>query len=482
GSAASWRAVTQSPVQDLLSGIPCPADGNGAVRDIYQTDLTTGVIQLLSLAPGGAPANGPSITPSLAAGSLAVAFASAASNLVPGDGSGRNEVFVREATGRIQRASVAGDGRQSNGDSSQPRISADGRFVAFTSSASNLVPGDTTGALDIFVRDMVAGTTTRASVATGGGEANGASYNPAISPDGSFVSFTSNATNLVADDGNGVADVFLRDLVRGITTRVSVSTDGSEQNASITPPFTQVSDVSRDGRFVTFDSDASNLVSGRGNSRTNVFVHDVNHHVTSRISVSSSGEPAANDSFAPVITPDGRFIAFESFADNIAFGDAPGEDIFVHDRTRGTTVVADVSADGSPRGPEVTRPLLQRPSISDAGTVLALQSGADNLVPNKTNGLDDIFVRRLTPVPSARVARSVAVHGKHATVRFSSGDPTAGVVLCRLDRRTQQLCPLGATKFSNLKPGRHVVRGYAGGPGSLFSLTPLVVHFRVPRR
>ena len=172
-------------------------------------------------------------------------------------------------SGTTRRVSVAGDGTQANDPSYSSAISADGRYVAFQSDASNLVPGDTNQARDVFVRDLRSGTTRRVSVATGGTQANDPSYSPAISADGRYVAFESNASNLVTGDTNHSFDVFVRDFRSGTTQRVSVASDGTQANGD---SYGQA--ISADGRYVTFDSDASNLVPGDTNHRTDVFVHD----------------------------------------------------------------------------------------------------------------------------------------------------------------------------------------------------------------
>ena len=160
-----------------------------------------------------------------------MAFASIASNLVPGDTNGTDDVFVRDLrSGTTERVSVATDGSQGNSYSESPAISADGRYVAFVSGASNLVPGDTNDFEDVFVRDRQSGTTQRVNVATDGTEANDGSFSPAISADGRYVAFESYGSNLVPGDTNDLGDVFVRDLRSGTTQRVSVATDGTQAN------------------------------------------------------------------------------------------------------------------------------------------------------------------------------------------------------------------------------------------------------------
>jgi len=177
-------------------------------------------------------------------------------------------VFVRDTVaGTTTRVSVDSVGTQANAESREAAISGDGRYVGFRSSASNLVAGDTNGADDVFVRDTVAGTTTRVSVLSDGTQANADSTAPAFSADGRYVAFGSSASNLVAGDTNGFLDVFVRDTVAGTTTRVSVDAVGAEANLpSLGSAF------SADGRYVAFVSLASNLVAGDTNSTSDVIV------------------------------------------------------------------------------------------------------------------------------------------------------------------------------------------------------------------
>jgi hypothetical protein len=172
-----------------------------------------------------------------------------------------------------ERVSVSSSGVQGNNYSAAGVLTPDGRFVAFCSEATNLVAGDTNGASDIFLRDRLNGTTERVSVATGGAQANGgsSSYLAAISADGRCVAFHATANDLVPGDSNGFWDVFLRDRLAGTPERVSVSTAGGQGNGD-----SDVCSVSTDGRFVAFKSGASNLVSGDTNGLQDVFVRDRN--------------------------------------------------------------------------------------------------------------------------------------------------------------------------------------------------------------
>lgn len=458
-------------------------DENGPIRDVFTVDRATGERLLVSRAPGGAPGDGPSVDPALAGPRRRVVFTSVATNLIPGDTNGAADIFVRDGAGPIERVSVAHDGSQSNGHSFQPDISADGRFVVFTSQATNLVVGDTNGADDIFIRDLRAGITRRVSLHGRRGQANGRSGTPAISPDGRFVSFESEATDLAGRDRNRVADVFLRDVSAGKTARVSESSRGREQNHSVPAPFRQVSDVSRNGRYVVFESDATNLVEGDTNRDTDVFVSDRRRGKVERVSVSTRGLQGDNDSFAPTITPNGRFVGFQSFARNLAPSGAAEEDIFVHDRKRGVTVLGTVSTEGTARAPESDRQLLQEPALSGNGKVVAFISGADNLTPGDTNGAVDVFVRVLTPPDGeldGRVPRFVGARG--ATLTLDADDPQAGRSICRVDRGGMRECGFPELRMPrNLADGRHTLTIHVGGPGMLFDGSPMRVRYTVDR-
>jgi Tol biopolymer transport system component len=452
-----------------------PGDGNGGVSDIVSVDLRTGERRLVT-----ENANAASTNPAIAADGKRVAFVSSASNLVAGDTNRAADVFVRDGRGLFQRVSVGRGHAPANGPSSDPDISPDGRYVVFTSSASNLVPGDRNRRPDVFLRDLKAQTTRRLSVSTTGKEANAASVAPANSANGRVVSFASRASNLVRGDTNRVGDVFVRLIKARRTERVSVSTDGTQQNRAVIEPFSQVSDLSRDGRYVVFDSDAHNLVARDANRRTDVFRHDRKTDRTTLISASSTGYQGNNDSFAPRLTPDGHFVAFESFAGNLARGGGPREDIFVRDLVNGTTAVVNVPASGGQRSRELVRQLLQRPAISDDGRIAAFISTAPNLTPGDTNGVADVFIRKLAP-PRGRVVRRPRP-GPRPVVRVTADDPRATTFVCRVDRGDVFPCPRGDIRVrAGLAPGPHVLRIRAGGPGMLFDPVPLVVRFTVTR-
>ncbi|HEV7862154.1 MAG TPA: hypothetical protein VGR20_05615, partial [Acidimicrobiia bacterium] len=202
----------------------------------------------VSQAPDGTAGDGDSTSPALSGDGSAVAFASFAANLVGQDSNGASDVFVHDrASGRTSRVSVASDGAQGNQDSFSPSISANGRFVAFASEATALVSEDRNRAEDVFVHDRRTGRTSRMSVSSDGKPANGDSFAPSISADGRFVAFASTATNLVRADTNGATDIFVHDRDTGRTTRVSVASDGAQAGGDVFSP-----SISGDGQLVAF--------------------------------------------------------------------------------------------------------------------------------------------------------------------------------------------------------------------------------------
>jgi Tol biopolymer transport system component len=305
------------------------SDDANDVRDVFVHDLQTGQTSLVSIASDSTQGNQFSYGAFLSADGRYVVFASYASNLVSGDTNDAADIFVRDRqTGQTSRVSIASDGTQGADHSLLPSISADGRYVAFFSYASNLVSGDTNGYPDVFVHDRQTGQTTRVSVASDGAQGNEGSGEPSLSADGRFVAFASNATNLVGGDTNGYADVFVHDCQTGETGRVSIASDGTQGNDGSAGP-----SLSATGRFVAFYSMAYNLVSNDANFTFDVFVHDRQTGETSFASVSSDGKKANGASIVQSISTTGRYVAFASGASNLVSGDSNGEkDVFVRDR------------------------------------------------------------------------------------------------------------------------------------------------------
>ena len=315
---------------------------------MFVHDRQTGTTERVSVATGGGEANGASYTPAISADGRFVAFHSDATNLVSGDTSGFTDIFVHDRqTGTTERVSVATGGAEANGISGLAAISADGRFVAFQSAANNLVSGDTNSAYDIFVHDRQTGTTERVSVASGGGQATGGpSLRPVLSADGRFVAFFSDATTLVSDT-NATTDIFVHDRQTGTTERVNVATNGDQATG-----ISGSAAISADGRFVAFESVANNLVGSDTNSTYDVFVHDRESGTTERVSVATNGGQATGNSTFPAISADGRFVAFQSDAANLVGGDAnAASDVFVHDRgTSGAAPLAPLALNATDVG------------------------------------------------------------------------------------------------------------------------------------
>ena len=377
-------------------------DRHAAAPALPEASMAGATIRLVSRAMDGAPANGWSLEPSLSANGRYVAFASGADNLVAGDQNGW-DIFVRDLqTGHVDLVSVASDGAQANDTATEPAISGDGRYVAFSSNASNLAPDAPGIEAAIYVRDRVVDVTNIVSVASDGTQANSWSAAPSISDDGRYVAFVSNGSNLVPDDTNqclfreaGCPDIFVHDRQTGETERVSVASDGTEGNGESSEPA-----ISADGRFVAFQSWASNLVSGDNNHHTDIFVHDRQTGETRRVSIASDGTEANHRSFRPAISADGRTVAFMSEASNLVAGDTnicvtPAGmrscyDVFVHDRQTGKTTRVSIASDGTEGNGDVGYPGAL--SLSADGRYVAFISEASNLAAGDTNGVADYFI------------------------------------------------------------------------------------------
>jgi Tol biopolymer transport system component len=375
-----------------------------------------------SVDSSGAQANGGSGRPAISDDGRFVAFASDASNLVTEDTNGTGDIFVRDRqTGATTRVSVRSNGAQANGASSAPAISGDGRFVAFYSDASNLLNGDTNGCADIFVHDRQSGQTTRVSVNSSGAEENAPPPDDyrvvSISGDGRYVAFYSDASNLVSGDTNNETDIFVHDRQTGRTIRASVASDGTEANAGSVHP-----NLSGDGRYLTFASGATNLVTGDTNGKGDVLVRDLQAGTTTRISVNSKGEQADGGGRSPDISGDGRYVVFLSASGNLdPRADESGnkELVYVHDRQGGQTTLASVYSEGG----LLTVGLFEEPTISRDGRYVAFSfyDKGENM------GIMDIWVRDLQAGTSVEVAggndssfgSSLSAGG--GVVAFSSG-------------------------------------------------------------
>ncbi len=343
----------------------------------------------VSLSSAGLEGDGDSQFPKLSASGQFVVFRSGATNLVGGDHNASGDVFVRDMlSGETRRVSLNSSGVEANDTSTTPAISANGRYVAFVSYADNLVPNDTNGMYDIFLRDLQTGVTTRVSVSTSGQQADNSSFDPAISADGRYVAFTSYATNLASGKNNPLADIYVRDTVANVTTRVSVSSSGKGGNSSSVDPA-----ISADGRYVAFKSAATNLTDDEiGPYSIHIYLHDRQTGKTTLVSRSAAGGPADDYSEWPSLSPDGRYIAFVSDSTNLlSVPDTNGKaDIYLRDLKTGTTRRVSLA----PNGGE-TDGGSYSPSVSSDGMFVAFSSDATNLVEGDSNGKRDIFVRNM---------------------------------------------------------------------------------------
>ncbi len=329
---------------------------------------------------------------------------------------GQMAAFLHRALARpvIQHASLALDGLTANSSSTRPFLSADGRYVAFTSYASDLVLGDNNGAPDVFVRDLETGEIELVSRSSAGEQADGFSYAAGISGDGTRVVFVSFAPNLVpGDSGSSIndGDVFVRDRSNGTTVRASISSDGSAGNHRSWAP-----DISANGRYVAFESEADNLVANDTNDATDVFVHDLETGDTTMVSRAADGTQGDTRSFAPRLSGDGALVVFTSDAFNLTVGDTQGQtNVYLKNISTGAIVRVSIAHGGGPaNGPSVS------PDISADGRYVAFHSSASNLVASDTNHVTDVF---LYHVPSGEIVR-VSESGIGVELEFASERPT----------------------------------------------------------
>jgi Tol biopolymer transport system component len=358
----------------------------------YVRDTVSGTTALVSVGLNGAQGDDFSSNPSISADGRYVVFESYADNLVAGDTNAIEDVFMRDLTNNTTTlVSVGALGRTSDegnigGGSEGPVVSGDGRYVAFTSDAAGLGTGDVAS---IYVRDTQAGTTTLVSAATGGGEANDTAGDATISADGRYVAFESTATNLVPDDTNGIQDVFVRNLKTGATTLVSVGASGIPDGSGGVTGGSGSACISGDGRYIAFESDAAGVVTANTNGVSNVFIRDTLAHTTTQMSLAKNGGQADGSSGGAALSSDGRHIAFTSHATDLTNDVVTGYgDVFIRDVANGRTTLASVSQAGA-----ALTATSGHATVSADGRYVAFQSESDAIVPGDTNVEPDAFVR-----------------------------------------------------------------------------------------
>lgn len=405
--------------------------------DAFVYDRQTCTTHRISVSSAGVQSDDTSYTGPLSADGRYAVFESAGSNLVANDiscdfssqVSECFDIFVHDLqTGQTVRVSIASDGTPANDGSYNPRISSDGRYIVFDSPTTNLVSDDTNHTNDVFVHDRDADNdgifdeagaieTIRVSVAQDGTEANAYSWGGTISGDGRYVAFMSRATNLVSGTyspcfvgttPSTCQEIFVRDMQDGSLTRVTIGLNDAPPNDDAGGA------LSNNGRYVVFDTYASNLVSGDTNNRADVFVHDLEMGQTQRISVGYDGSQTSADSHNPAVSGNGRYVAFQSEAENLVEGGiSVAPQIFVRDLEMGQTVVVSRNADGieGNNGSGFS-------NISLDGAMIAFVSNSSNLVSGDNGLYQDVFAvyREMSPPSQPPEAPTLLAPADNATL------------------------------------------------------------------
>jgi Tol biopolymer transport system component len=398
--------------------------GLSGLQNVFLKDIVTGVIDVIGISSTGVLADGGCYSSGLpSSDGRYVAFSCTATNLVPGDTNGQPDSFMRDRVlGTTRRISVSTFGVQGNAQTFAYDMTPNSRLIVMTTLASNLFPNDTNNTWDCILHDILTGETTLESVNAAGQQANGRTQSGFISVDGRFVAFGSQATNLVANDTNGRTDAFVRDRLTGLVERVSTDATGAQVNGN-----TDMLDFSGSGRYVLLRSDAPDLVAGDNNGISDIFVKDLNTGIVTIESVSSTGVQADGGVIQGTISADGRFVAFSSLANNLVPNDTnPGTDLFLRDRLLGTTVLLTVDSGGV----QGAIPCAINPSTPCGGQYLGVAISLDGrmiahdhtggaLVPGgDANGLQrDIFINDWTHVVTAITAPQV---GQTMNLQFSA--------------------------------------------------------------
>lgn len=400
-----------------------PNDTN-ASDDIFKKDTQTGQIWRVSVGSGGGEGNSSSTYPSASFDQRYVAFESTSTNLVAGDNNNANDIFLKDTqTGTTTRITTSS---QEFAGSYSPSVSGDGRYLAFYSLASNLVANDNNGVGDVFLYDRETTLTTRVSTSSDSQEGDSQSYAPALSSNGRYIVFMSTATNLVANDTNGAEDVFVKDILTGQTTRISVNSSGTEATWPggwwLSKTQNQAS-ISADGRYVAFQSNANNLIANDTNtSYYDIFVKDRQGGAITLINSNSAGVQAVGNHSYPVISANGRQVAFQSLDRwDLVYGAFADPAIFLKDIYSGEISLISTDVDGylDTNGPDDS----DLPGISYYGNYVVYYSKQRMLVENDTNNYEDIFLTKVDSTQPGNPTISSSTHSS-STSFYSNKNPS----------------------------------------------------------
>jgi len=408
-----------------------PSDVNG-VADVFIRDNWTGAISLTSAASGGAQGNDASgFSLDVSNDGALVVFSSLADNLVPFDFNGTEDVFLHDRiNGTTECVSVDPAGFPSNGQSGGGQISGDGRYVCFMSRATDIGPGSISNKFQVYVYDRVTKNTELVSLDMFWNESNDSAMNPAISHDGRFVAFYGWGSDLVPGDTNGLPDYFVRDRLLGVTERISIDSNGLQAATPHNPfdvNYSFAAGISADGRYVTFTSSSDNLVPGDTNLSQDVFIRDRQLGSTERVNVSSDGNQVVTTNPYNVISSvsdDGRYVCFNSADNGLVPNDThSGADVFVRDLLKEVTELVHLNSDGIQGNGQA-----DLSSMTPDGRFVILPSFSNNLVTGDTNSDWDVFLHdRMTGGPDVDLTNVFA--GQTATLTITGATPGGLVVL-----------------------------------------------------
>ncbi len=417
-----------------------PSDNNG-LHDVYLRDLNTNVVSRVSVDATGGDPDENSTSPAISADGRFVAFESRASDLLGAgiDTNSLSDIFVRDVVnGVTTRVSVATGGAQSTSGfagSTSPSITGNGRYVAFSSGSDDLIVGDNNGNEDIFLHDRIANSTVRLNLGPLSAEASGGeSSSPAIAENGSVVFFLSSATNLVPGVTSGNPNIFGRDLMSNSTFLASKTAAGAEPNGDCLFP-----SVSADGNLVVYASSASNLVPIETSMGYDIYLFDRSGDTTTLVSANVAGTPANGfTSNNARISGNGAVVGFTTDANNLLWepSDSGVYDLYVKDLASGKIALVSVGLNGAnPNGNSDGFP-----DFTDDGSAVIFSSLAGNLVPNDTNMSRDIFIGRMIKFQPDDQPDNLI--GKNTNIFAASGDNIynatgGGQKLTRISRKAR---------------------------------------------